>query len=172
VGSGYGYFRRALQEAGIEHQGLEVSAHARAVAAKLYGMDTDDGTLSARAASWRGRFALVTLWDMLEHVDDPTALLADVATCLRPGGVVAIKTPNIDCPEAEVFGPHYHSLKREHLVYFGVEGLHAAGRAAGLAPLHAASVSHLLSGFVGASQTARWAAALRGADLSVVLRKP
>jgi 2-polyprenyl-3-methyl-5-hydroxy-6-metoxy-1,4-benzoquinol methylase len=171
VGSGYGFFRRALDEAGVENQGLEISAHARAVAAKLYGLTTDDGTLAAHAAAWRERFDLVTLWDMLEHVDDPVALLGDVAACLRPGGVVAIKTPNIDCPEAEVFGAHYHSLKREHLIYFGAAGLEAAGRAAGLAPLHTATTSHLLMGFVGLEETQRWAAALRGADLTVLLRK-
>ena len=114
----------------------------------------------------------ITLWDMIEHVDAPADLLADVAACLRPGGVVAIKTPNLDCPEAEMFGPHYHSLKREHLVTFGATGLQAAARSVGLVPLHTTSASHLLSGFVGARETAGWAAALRGADLTLVLGNP
>jgi 2-polyprenyl-3-methyl-5-hydroxy-6-metoxy-1,4-benzoquinol methylase len=172
VGSGYGFFRRALQEKGIANDGLEVSAHARAVAAQLYGQTTDGGMLAEKVSAWRGRFDLITLWDMIEHVDAPATLLADVAACLRPGGAVAIKTPNIDCPEAEVFGAHYHSLKREHLVYFGAAGLHAAGRAAGLVPLATTTTSHLLIGFVGAEETKRWASSLRGADLTVVLTKP
>jgi 2-polyprenyl-3-methyl-5-hydroxy-6-metoxy-1,4-benzoquinol methylase len=172
VGSGYGFFRQALHEAGIVHQGLEISAHARAVARRLYDFDSAAGTLADHLDQWAGRFDLITLWDMIEHVSSPRALLQDVAACLRPGGVVAIKTPNIDCPEAEVFGPHYHSLKREHLVYFGAAGLHAAARGAGLQPMYTASTSHLLVGFVGAEQTARWAAALRGADVIVLLRKP
>jgi SAM-dependent methyltransferase len=172
VGSGYGFFRKALAEAQMTHDGLEISAHARAVASRLYGFETAGGTLAQHLADWQGRYDLITLWDMLEHVEAPRAFLAEIASCLRPGGLLAIKTPNLDCPEAEIFGPHYHSLKREHLVYFAGSGLEGAGRAAGLETVHVSSSSHLLVGFVGRAQTERWAAGLRGADLTIYLRRP
>jgi 2-polyprenyl-3-methyl-5-hydroxy-6-metoxy-1,4-benzoquinol methylase len=172
VGSGYGFFRRALELAGVAHDGLEISAHARAVAKRLYGFDTAGEDLAARRDAWAGRFDLVSLWDMIEHVASPTALLADVVACLRPGGMVAIKTPNLDCPEAELFGPHYHSLKREHLVYFAAAGLRSAAARVGLEPVQISSASHLLVGFVGAAQTATWAAACKGADLVALFRRP
>jgi 2-polyprenyl-3-methyl-5-hydroxy-6-metoxy-1,4-benzoquinol methylase len=172
VGSGYGFFRRALELAGVGHDGLEISAHARAVAKRLYGFDTAGDDLATRRSAWLGRFDLVTLWDMIEHVAAPAALLADVAACLKPGGMVAIKTPNLDCPEAELFGPHYHSLKREHLVYFAAAGLTAAAGQAGLEPVRVSSTSHLLVGFVGPAQTAAWGEARRGADLVALFRRP
>jgi SAM-dependent methyltransferase len=177
VGSGYGFFRQALAEAGVAHDGLEISAHARAVAARLYGFETAAGTLRDHQAAWQQRYDLVTLWDMLEHVAEPRAFLADVASCLKPGGLLAIKTPNLDCPEAEIFGPHYHSLKREHLVYFAPSGLARVARAAGLEVVRVTSTSHLLrgfvlGGFVGAAACERWAAAQRGADLTAYLRRP
>jgi 2-polyprenyl-3-methyl-5-hydroxy-6-metoxy-1,4-benzoquinol methylase len=171
VGSGYGFFRKALDEAGVAHDGLEISAHARATARRLYGFETAAGTLSEHRDEWRDRYDLITLWDMLEHVPSPRDFLGVIATCLRPGGVLAIKTPNLDCPEAEIFGPHYHSLKREHLVYFTAGGLQAAAGEQGLAPVQVSSISHLLLGFVGAAQTAAWASALRGADLVAYFRK-
>jgi 2-polyprenyl-3-methyl-5-hydroxy-6-metoxy-1,4-benzoquinol methylase len=171
VGSGYGFFRRALEEAGIAHEGLEISRHARAMARALYGFESAEGDLAEHRSDWGERFDLVSLWDMLEHVADPIATLGDVAACLRPGGIAAIKTPNIDCPEAEVFGAHYHSLKREHLVYFAINGLHRAARAVGLEPFWSSSNSHLLAGFVGAARVSEWGAALRGADLVVYFRK-
>jgi SAM-dependent methyltransferase len=168
VGSGYGFFREALAQAGFEHQGVEISAHARRVAREIYGFETHselDGLPS-------GTFDLVTLWDVLEHVPDPVALLARCRDVLRPGGVVALKTPNLDCPEAEVFGPHYHSLRREHLFYFTPRSVRDVAERAGLSVLDVQTVSHLLVGFVGEAQTAAWEREGRGADLVSYAKRP
>jgi len=171
IGSGYGFFRKALDEDGVAHDGLEISAHARAMARRLYGFETFAGTLADHRHEWRDRYDLITLWDMIEHVAAPGGFLGDVASCLRPGGLVGIKTPNLDCPEAEIFGPHYHSLKREHLVYFTADGLRAAAADQGLDVVEISSISHLLAGFVGATTIAEWASSLRGADLVAYFRR-
>jgi 2-polyprenyl-3-methyl-5-hydroxy-6-metoxy-1,4-benzoquinol methylase len=172
IGSGYGFFRVALGDAGYQHDGIEVSAFARAVAEYSYGFETFPGTLDDHHAGWSERYDGVTLFDLVEHLADPDQFMSQVAHVLRPGGVVGIKTPNIDCPEAEVFGCHYHSLKREHLAFFSPASLSATAARAGLEPLDVGTASHLLLGFVGAGQTARWERALRGADLVAWYRKP
>jgi hypothetical protein len=97
--------------------------------------------------------------------------MRQVASCLRPGGVVGLKTPNLNCPEAEVFGPHYHSLKREHLLYFTPKSLSAVAAEARLEPAHVSTVSHLLTGFVGEERIAAWERAGRGADIVAWYRK-
>ncbi len=171
IGSGYGYFRVALGEAGYEHEGLEVSDHARAVAQRSYGLSTHGGTLEQHWEAWESRYDAVTLFDLIEHLADPDLFLARAAQILRPGGLLGVKTPNIDCPEARVFGPHYHSLKREHLAFFSADSLTAAARGAGLQPVDVATASHLLVGFVGATQTRRWERELQGADLVAWYRK-
>jgi 2-polyprenyl-3-methyl-5-hydroxy-6-metoxy-1,4-benzoquinol methylase len=107
----------------------------------------------------------VTLFDLIEHLDDPERFLEQIAWILRPGGFLGIKTPNLDCPEAKVFGPYYHSLKREHLNFFSTGSLTAVALAAGFEPAHVATSSHLLVGFVGAKQTLTWERRLLGADL-------
>jgi 2-polyprenyl-3-methyl-5-hydroxy-6-metoxy-1,4-benzoquinol methylase len=170
VGSGYGFFRKALGDAGFQHDGVEISAHARRVAHGLYGFDTD-AELAQVVARAAGSFDLVTLWDVLEHVPDPVALLTQCRSLLRPGGAIALKTPNLDCPEAEVFGPHYHSLRREHLVYFTPRSLVAVAARAGLATIEVASISHLLVGFVGREQTSQWERQGRGADIVAYFRR-
>jgi 2-polyprenyl-3-methyl-5-hydroxy-6-metoxy-1,4-benzoquinol methylase len=172
VGSGYGFFRVALGAAGYEHDGLEVSEVARLVAADSYGLQTYGGTLEEHWAAWESRYDGVTLFDLIEHLVDPGRFLAQVASVLRPGGVLGVKTPNLDCPEARVFGPHYHSLKREHLSFFSADSLTAAARAAGLEPMHVTTASHLLVGFVGPEQTRAWERELRGADLVAWYRRP
>ncbi len=171
IGSGYGYFRLALGEAGYEHDGLEVSAHARAVAERSFGVGTYGGTLEEHWQDWESRYDAVTLFDLIEHLADPDGFLRRVAQILRPGGVLGVKTPNIDCPEARVFGPHYHSLKREHLAFFSADSLTATARGAGLQPINVATASHLLVGFVGAVRTQQWERELRGADLVAWYRR-
>jgi 2-polyprenyl-3-methyl-5-hydroxy-6-metoxy-1,4-benzoquinol methylase len=171
VGSGYGFFRVALGAAGYEHDGLEVSRFARHVAHEQYGLATYAGTLEEHWEAWEGRYDAVTLFDLVEHVVDPGRTLAQIAHVVRPGGVLAVKTPNLECPEAEVFGPHYHSLKREHLHFFSAGSLTAAARAAGFEPVHVETPSHLLVGFVGADQTRAWERELRGADLVAWFRR-
>jgi 2-polyprenyl-3-methyl-5-hydroxy-6-metoxy-1,4-benzoquinol methylase len=41
-------------------------------------------------------FDLVTLWDVIEHVDDPRAMLRMATRFLRPGGIVLIETPDVE----------------------------------------------------------------------------
>jgi len=41
------------------------------------------------------KFSLVTLWDVLEHCDDPRAMLKDIHTVLGPDGIVFIQVPNV-----------------------------------------------------------------------------
>jgi len=161
VGSGYGYFRRALDIAGWEHSGVEISTHARNIAKSMYGYDTYSDMLNPNLS----QYDLITLWDVIEHIADPIAYLSDIVKYLRPGGVLAIKTPNINCPEADIFGSHYHSLKREHLVYFTDRSLQAITLLVGLSTHTITSVSHLLQGFVGKDTVQQWATQNRGADL-------
>jgi 2-polyprenyl-3-methyl-5-hydroxy-6-metoxy-1,4-benzoquinol methylase len=171
IGSGYGFFRVALGEAGFEHDGVEVSEFARKVAAESYGLATHGGTLDNHWSGWEGRYDAVTLFDLIEHVVDPENILKQIAAILRPGGVVGVKTPNIDCPEAALFGPHYHSLKREHLSFFSPESLTAAARAADLKPVRVTTTSHLLAGFVGPEETQEWERQMRGTDVVAWYRR-
>ncbi|NBU25635.1 MAG: 3-demethylubiquinone-9 3-O-methyltransferase, partial [Gammaproteobacteria bacterium] len=48
----------------------------------------------ALAAAEAGRFDVVTCMEMLEHVPDPAAILADFAALLRPGGDLFVSTLN------------------------------------------------------------------------------
>jgi 2-polyprenyl-3-methyl-5-hydroxy-6-metoxy-1,4-benzoquinol methylase len=171
LGCGYGYFRVALAEAGFDHEGLEISEFARRVAFDSYGFDTHPGVLEDHWEQWEGRFDAITLFDVIEHVPDAVDFLSKLAFCLAPGGVAGIKTPNIDCPEAEIFGPHYHSLKREHLLFFSAKSLTAAAASAGLELTEMTTPSHLLRGFVGEETIGEWQNSLRGADIAAWYRK-
>jgi 2-polyprenyl-3-methyl-5-hydroxy-6-metoxy-1,4-benzoquinol methylase len=171
VGSGYGYFRKALGDAGFDHDGIEISAFARDAARRLFGFETDGGTLEDRAGGWEGRYDAITLWDLIEHLADPVGFMELVGRCLRPGGFVGVKTPSITCPEADHLGPHYHSLKREHLVLLSPASLERVAAAAGFETANVATPSHLLQGFCGREELDRWEAERRGADVVAYFRR-
>jgi 2-polyprenyl-3-methyl-5-hydroxy-6-metoxy-1,4-benzoquinol methylase len=46
------------------------------------------------ATAWSGWAHVVTLMNVLEHVDDPITLLAQLKQILKPGGLVVIDVPN------------------------------------------------------------------------------
>lgn len=52
--------------------------------------------------AWQGRFDIVLLRDVIEHLDDPTIALKNIARLLRPGGVVVVTFP----PYTSPFGGH------------------------------------------------------------------
>jgi cytidyltransferase-like protein len=55
-----------------------------------------------------GTFHLVVLYDVLEHVRRPAAVLEQVASVLRPGGVAYVTVPNRLSPVNMLSDPHYN----------------------------------------------------------------
>jgi SAM-dependent methyltransferase len=51
-----------------------------------------------------GQVDLVLAMHVLEHDDNPRALLARIVQLIRPGGRLILETPNIDCVWISVFG--------------------------------------------------------------------
>lgn len=55
----------------------------------------------------QGSIDLATMFHVIEHVDDPRAVVRGVVDWLAPGGVFAVETPNIDSWDARLFGRTY-----------------------------------------------------------------
>jgi len=60
----------------------------------------------------------VTLFDVLEHVDDPLGALTRVGRWLADSGLLALSLPNAESWTARALGPRWVLLLREHLWYF------------------------------------------------------
>lgn len=49
------------------------------------------------------KFDLVLLLNLIEHVEDPKTVLANIENMLAPDGVILVKTPNYDSFDAKIF---------------------------------------------------------------------
>lgn len=77
-------------------------------------------------------FDVITLWEVLEHVFDPLAVLLRCRGLLRPGGALVLTTPNVAGFDYTVLGPDSTNiLAPVHLNYFDPRSLTAMLNRAG-----------------------------------------
>lgn len=80
-----------------------------------------------------GYYDIVTAQDVIEHVEDPKALLAKLAGVVRPGGLVVIGTPRadrLDLARPDKFILEFHQPYHLHLL--SEQALHSLGAGLGL----------------------------------------
>lgn len=96
----------------------------------------------ADLARHEGQADLVTSMHVIEHDDDPAALLGRILNLARPGGSVVIEVPNIDCFWTGVFGRHWDAWYLPyHRVHFSRESFRRLAEASGLQVLREVDVS-------------------------------
>src|SRR5919202_2884028 len=122
VGSHIGVLLQVAQERGFEAVGVEPSAWA-AARAREAGLTVVNSTL-AKADLAPNSFDAVTMWDVIEHLTDPAGDLRHVHRVLKPGGIVAIHTIDIDSTLSKIMGPRWPWLMEMHLYYFSPRTLH------------------------------------------------
>ncbi len=119
IGCGSGAFLQTFrqQRPGWEVQGIEPDAHAAALVRQqqlaVQECRLEDADL--QPASWDA----VTMWNVLEHLPDPQAMVQRVRQLLRPGGLLYLAVPLCDSWDARLFGRYWQGwdLPR-HFVLF------------------------------------------------------
>jgi 2-polyprenyl-3-methyl-5-hydroxy-6-metoxy-1,4-benzoquinol methylase len=95
IGCSAGFFLNVARDHQWETYGLEISPDTAAIAEGRHGQKVTVGTLQESTFP-PNYFDVVTLWDVLEHVEDPKTILTLINGMLKDDGIVAISTPNID----------------------------------------------------------------------------
>jgi SAM-dependent methyltransferase len=123
IGAGLGYLVRVAARRGWEAIGLEVSEFAANYARHTLGADVRAQRLE-EAGFREACFDAVVMRDVLEHVRDPRAVLAEARRVLRPGGVLSLSVPSFACVARRLAGPAWRHLRPEqHLFQFTPETL-------------------------------------------------
>ena len=95
VGCGAGLLAEPLARLGAVTTGLDASPELIAVArehAAAVGLDID--YRSGELAALEGQYDLVTCMEVVEHVADPAAFIADLARLMVRDGLLIMSTPN------------------------------------------------------------------------------
>jgi SAM-dependent methyltransferase len=117
VGCGPGLLVEAALARGYDAYGIDASAHAAERARETLAGRVRAGTLESLA--FDEPFDLITGFDVFEHLYQPRAFVRRLATLLRPGGRVALATPNYDSWLRRLLGRRTVSFKiPEHVAYY------------------------------------------------------
>jgi SAM-dependent methyltransferase len=131
VGCARGEFAETATAMGLDVTGIDVNSDAIARArqrvpeAVFHCAQLAPGTPP-------GVWDLVTMFDFIEHVDDPVETLRVAATALAPSGQILISTPRAGSLGHRLAGRWWPEYREEHLVLFSRKGLGISLARAGL----------------------------------------
>jgi SAM-dependent methyltransferase len=86
--------------------GIEPDPEAARYASEIRGVRVLQGEILDLEISGQG-FDVITLWHVIEHLPDPTAVLKKLGGLLRPGGVLVLSLPLADSWESGWFASHW-----------------------------------------------------------------
>ncbi len=135
VGAYTGVFVEIAARHGWDAWGLEPS-HWAVSEARKQGLRMIEGTLDSVSLP-EATFDVITLWDVIEHVIDPLRDIQRAYRLLKPGGLLAVHTMDIDSLLARVMGGRWPWLMEMHLYYFSRRTLTAMLEQAGFQVIRA-----------------------------------
>jgi len=152
IGCGTGIFLQVARDRGWDCCGIDISPHAVELARGRLGVPIEAGKLENGLFA-NERFDVVTMWDVIEHLDDPVKMLQEVYHRLNPGGLFIAETPDEEFLVRTLvklfyragvgiaqFFPKYFYYQ-DHLFYFSLRSLSRLLQASG--PFTIIKVQHL-----------------------------
>lgn len=94
IGCSNGEFLYHAKKLGFNVEGIELNKRTAEIA-NSNGIKVHIGTIDT--VSLNNKYDCIFLGDIIEHVSDPKAFLIKSANLLKPGGLIIISTPNLDC---------------------------------------------------------------------------
>lgn len=118
VGCAMGFFMEEAERAGFQSYGVDVSSYAIAEAKKKFGKRALLASLS-EVNFPPGLFSVVTLFDVIEHLQDPLGDLKKIKKILRDDGLLVIETGDAGSLWARIMGAKWiFYAPPQHLFYF------------------------------------------------------
>ena len=109
IGCGYGFFLEEMIQRGWQGEGIEISATGIRYAREKFGLNVSDRLLPR--PDWQDNcYDVITLFYVIEHLQDPMGLLGEVHRLLRAGGLLLLRWPHT-APIARMLRPWSKRMK-------------------------------------------------------------
>lgn len=95
IGCSAGHFLDHARSAGFACSGVEFSPNSAQFARDHFGFNVHTGDIHGLSDDGE-LFDVITMFDVIEHVLNPSAEMATIYARLKPGGLFLVSTPNID----------------------------------------------------------------------------
>lgn len=142
IGANFGHFLRVAGER-FDAGGLEPSSVAVEWARKQYGVEIEEGSvyeLATRTTAWD----IITLWDVIEHLERPREALRAIRSVLETGGKLFLSTPDFGSWVARIMGRHWHYVDPlQHIALFDRQSLSRLLNESGFRVGEIRSMSHV-----------------------------
>lgn len=138
IGCSSGYFlsiatSRGYNAFGVEPNKLE-SSHAKDNGINIIGSTIEDIPKNLK-------FNVISMWDVLEHIDSPSNFIGNLKSILYPGGIVLIQVPTSESLAARIMRDKCNMFDGiEHLTLFSRKSLMRCFSNCGFEYLNAKSV--------------------------------
>lgn len=123
VGANFGNFVRQAMDR-FDAVGIEPSAATVAWAQQNLGASVETGSIFEERPEFVGRFDAVTMFDVIEHLDDPAAAVRQCRRYLAPGGRLFVSTPDMGSLVARLLGRDWYYVDLDqHISMFSSANL-------------------------------------------------
>ena len=121
IGCGFGYFLEEADGCGWETYGVELSPQAAAISESKIGKGRVVSGAFQSALFNENFFDVVTLWDVLDMMDDPKGAIREIHRILRKDGLVFIRVRNAT---SQMILYHAGRLMKPVSQLFGIKNLY------------------------------------------------
>ncbi len=117
LGAGWGHFMLTGQMLGYDVYGIEISEQPYLYSKNDLKLPVDHIDFFKMPDD--KKFDIVTMWDVLEHIDKADDVIAKCAKINAKGGIIVIQVPQIDSYFAKKHLDDWKMMGLDHVNYFG-----------------------------------------------------
>lgn len=103
IGPGPGDFAYPAKQAGFEVEVIEMDARCCQFLQDIIGVHAVNNADIPGALQGMGKYDVIALWQVIEHLADPWSTLDALVTHLAPNGILVIAAPNPDSFQFRIF---------------------------------------------------------------------
>ena len=107
IGPAYGLFAYLAKRAGFDVTAIEMNSRCCAFLRDTVGITVVEGANTPELLKALPNFDVIVLWQVIEHLTDPWAVLSAAAQQLAPAGRLIIDTPNPAAFQFRMLGPRW-----------------------------------------------------------------